>query len=47
MCTQHHIFFGVSKSITIRWAGLVVRVGNRCGGAYRVKVGRPDGKKPL
>ena len=29
----------------MRWAGHVVRMGER--GAYRVLVGKPDGKRPL
>jgi len=30
----------------VRWEGDVVRVGERSG-AYRVLVGRPDGRRPL
>jgi len=31
----------------MRWAGHVARMGERRGGAYRVLVGRPEGKRPL
>jgi hypothetical protein len=34
------------KSRRMRWAGHEMRVGKRRG-AYRVLVGRPDGKRPL
>ena len=34
------------KSIIIRWAGHVVRMGERRG-VYRVLVGEPEGKRPL
>jgi len=37
---------GVIKSNSIRWARHVARVGDRRG-AYRVLVGRPEGKRPL
>jgi len=30
----------------MRWAGLVARMGDRRG-AYRVLVGRPEGRRPL
>jgi len=30
----------------MRWAGHVARMGER-GGAYRVLVGKPEGKRPL
>jgi hypothetical protein len=36
----------VIKSRRMRWAGNVVRVGERRG-AYRVLVGKPEGKTPL
>jgi len=36
----------VIKSIIIRWAGHVVRMGERRG-VYRVLVGEPEGKRPL
>jgi hypothetical protein len=36
----------VIKSIKMRWIGHVACVGDRRG-AYRVSVGRPDGKRPL
>jgi hypothetical protein len=35
----------VIKSRRMRWAGHVARMGGR--GAYRVLVGRPEGKRPL
>jgi hypothetical protein len=35
----------VIKSRKMRWAGHVARMGDR--GAYRVLVGRPEGKSPL
>ena len=34
------------KSRRIRWAGRVARIGEM-GGAYRVLVGKPEGKRPL
>jgi len=36
----------VIKSRRMRWVGHVARVGNRRG-AYRVLVGKPEGKRPL
>jgi len=36
----------VIKSIRMRWAGHVARMGERRG-AYRVLVGRPEGKRLL
>jgi hypothetical protein len=36
----------VIKPTSMRWAGHVARIGDRRG-AYRVLVGRPDGKRPL
>jgi hypothetical protein len=39
-------FVRVIKSRSIRWAGHVVRIGERRG-AYRVSVGKPEGKRPL
>jgi hypothetical protein len=36
----------VIKSRRMRWAGHVVRMGERRG-AYRVLVGKPEGKRPL
>ena len=36
----------VIKSRRIRWAGNVVRTGERRG-AYRVLVGRPEGRRPF
>jgi hypothetical protein len=36
----------VIKSEGMRWAGHVARVGDRRG-AYRVLVGRPEGKRPF
>jgi hypothetical protein len=36
----------VTKSRRMRWAGYVVRMGNRRS-AYRVLVGKPEGKKAL
>jgi hypothetical protein len=36
----------VIKSIRMRWAGLVVRMGEGQG-VYRVFVGKPEGKRPL
>jgi hypothetical protein len=35
------------KSRRMRWGGNVAYMGNRKGGAYRVLVGRLDGKIPL
>jgi hypothetical protein len=37
---------GVIKSRRMRWAGHVARMGERIG-AYRVLVGRPEGRRPL
>jgi hypothetical protein len=34
------------KSRTMRWAGLVVPIGEKRR-AYRILVGKPEGKKPL
>jgi hypothetical protein len=36
----------VIKSRRMRWAGNIARIGNRRG-AYRVLVGKPEGKRPL
>jgi hypothetical protein len=36
----------VIKSRRMRWAGHVARMGEG-GGAYRILVGRPEGKRPL
>jgi hypothetical protein len=36
----------VIKSRRVRWAGHVARMGNRIG-AYKVLVGKPEGKRPL
>jgi hypothetical protein len=36
----------VIKSIRMRWAGYVARMGAKRG-AYRVLVGKPEGKRPL
>jgi len=36
----------VIKSGRVRWPGNVARVGERCC-AYRVLVGKPEGKRPL
>jgi hypothetical protein len=36
----------VIKSRTLRWAGHVARMGERRG-AYRVLVGKPEGRRPL
>jgi hypothetical protein len=36
----------VIKSRRMRWAGHVARMGEE-GGAYRVLVGKPEGKRPL
>jgi len=38
--------FRVIKSRRMRWAGHVVRIGERKG-LYRVLVGKPEGKRPL
>jgi hypothetical protein len=37
---------GVTKSRRVKWTGDRARMGNR-GGAYRVLVRKPDGKRPL
>ena len=39
--------FRVITSRRMRWEGNVACMGNRKGGAYRVLVGRLDGKRPL
>ena len=36
----------VMKSIKVRWAGHVACIGERSG-AYRVSVGKPEGRRPL
>jgi len=36
----------VVKSRRMRWAGHVVRMGERCG-VNRVLVGKPEGRRPL
>jgi hypothetical protein len=36
----------VIKSIRMRWAGHVARMGKR-DGTYRILVGRPEGRRPL
>jgi hypothetical protein len=36
----------VIKSRRLRWAGYVARIGERRG-AYRVLVGKPEGRRPL
>jgi hypothetical protein len=36
----------MTKSRRMRWAGHVARLGERRG-AYRVLVGKPEGKRPL
>jgi hypothetical protein len=38
--------FGVIKSRRMRWAGRVTRMGEERG-AYRILVGRPEGRRPL
>jgi hypothetical protein len=45
ICTHHQIF-GVIKSRRMRWAGHVARMGEGRG-AYRILVGRPEGRRPL
>jgi hypothetical protein len=35
----------ITKSRRMRWAGNVARMGRRC--AYRILVGKPEGKRPL
>jgi hypothetical protein len=47
----HDLYFSpniiqVIKSRRIKWAGHVAHMGERSG-AYRVLVGKPDGKRPL
>ena len=37
----------VIKSIRMRWAGYVARMGGEKRCAYRVLVGKPEGKRPL
>ena len=46
ICTAHLIFFRMIKSERIGWAGHVARIGERRG-AYRVLVGKPEGKRPF
>ena len=45
VCTAHQTFFG-GKLRKMRRAGHVVGMGERRG-AYRVLVGKPEGKRPL
>ena len=42
----HQIFVQVIKSIIMRWAEYVARIGERRG-LYRVLVEKPEGKRPL
>ena len=44
ICTPHHILLGSSSPEG--WAGYVARIGDKRG-AYRLVVGRPNGKGPL
>jgi hypothetical protein len=46
LCTLHLILFGVMKSRRLKWAGHVACIRERRG-AYRVLVGKPEGKKLL
>ena len=46
ICTPPQILFGVIKSRKIRWVGYVTRMGDNRD-AYRVLVGKPEGKRPL
>jgi hypothetical protein len=43
---ENALFLQLIKSRRMRWAGLVARMGEGRG-AYRVLVGRPEGKRPL
>jgi hypothetical protein len=45
ICAAHN-FIRVTKSIKIRWAGHVARMGERRA-AYRVSARRPEGKTPV
>jgi len=45
LCSSPNIV-RVIKSIRMRWAGHVVRMGERRG-VYRVSVGKPEGQRPL
>ena len=45
ICTPNQMF-QVIKSRRMRWAGFVARMGERRS-AYRVSVGKPEGKRPL
>jgi hypothetical protein len=47
ICTPHDILFGwVIKSRRMRWVGHVACMGDGRD-AYRVLMGRPEGKRPL
>ena len=46
ICTPHPIIVRVIKSRRMRWAGHVARTCEEMG-AYRVLVGKPEGKRPL
>jgi hypothetical protein len=46
ICTPQPNIIQVIKSRRIKWAGQVARMGKRSG-AYRVLVGKFDGKRPL
>jgi len=45
ICTPHKILFRVIKSRRMRWAGYVARMEVRIR-AYRVLVGKPEGRRP-
>ena len=45
ICTSHHCYSG-DESRRMRWTGRVKRMGEMRG-AYRVLVGKPEGKRPL
>ena len=45
-CVPQIMYLGVIKSGKVRWAGHVARMGDSRG-AYRVLVGRREGKRPL
>jgi hypothetical protein len=45
-CTPSQSIFRMMKSSRMRWAGHVARIGTKMN-AYRILVGKPEGKRPL
>jgi hypothetical protein len=45
-CSVRSSIIRIIKSRRIRWAGHVARIGAK-GNAYRILLGKPEGKRPL